>query len=76
MKVTPSAFRNNLYNLLDQVIEEQEPLLIERNGHVIKVVCEPPPSKLSRLVTHNCMNVDPEELVHFDWSDEWNHDLP
>jgi hypothetical protein len=76
MKVTPSAFRNNLYNLLDQVIEQQEPLWIERNGHLLKVVCEPPPGKLSRLVTHTCMNVDPEELVHTDWSGEWKHDLP
>ena len=76
MKVTPSAFRNDLYNLLDQVIEGTEPLLIERNGHVLKVVCEPQPGKLSRLVPHNCINGNPDDLVNIDWAGEWNHDLP
>lgn len=76
MNVTPSAFRNNLYNMLDQVIEGTEPLTIERNGHTLKVIREPQPGKLGRLVPHDCMNGNPEDLLNIDWSGEWNHDLP
>lgn len=32
--------------------------------------------KLSRLVEHDCVIGDPEEIVHWDWSEEWHHDLP
>jgi hypothetical protein len=33
-------------------------------------------TKLSRLVPHDCMAVDPEEIVHMDWSEEWTGGLP
>jgi hypothetical protein len=76
MKVTPSSLRDDLYNLLDRVLEGGEPLWIERKGQLLKIVRADPPGKLDRLVAHECMAGDPEDLVHSDWSGEWSHDLP
>jgi hypothetical protein len=76
MKVSPSSLRNDLYNLLDRVLEGGEPLWIERKGQLLKIVRADPPGKLDRLVAHECMAGDPEDLVHSDWSGEWSHDLP
>jgi len=32
-------------------------------------------TKLSRLVKHDCINGDPEDLVHIDWFKELNLEL-
>jgi len=73
--VTASALRSNIYKLLDSVAETGQPLLVKRKGRSIKIVCEEKVSKLSRLVKHECLVGDPEELVHLDWSGEWRNDL-
>jgi hypothetical protein len=71
-----SEFRKNVYNLIDRVIEKGEPLLIDRKGHVVKVLCEPPKKKLDSLSPHSCIVGDSESLVEIDWSKEWNRDPP
>jgi len=73
MQVKASNLRKNIYRLLDLVLETGEPLEIERNGRFLKVVPElRKGSKLSRLVRHDCISGDPEEIVHLDWSGEWS----
>lgn len=76
MKVTASALRNSIYRLLDGVAEGGEPLIVERKGHRLMIVREDRPSKLSKLVRHDCIKGDPEQLVHIDWSGEWSNALP
>jgi antitoxin (DNA-binding transcriptional repressor) of toxin-antitoxin stability system len=72
MVITASELRQNVYKLLDQVLETGVPLEIERNGRRLRVVPGDPPPKLSRLVAHADFIVgDPDELVHVDWSHEW-----
>ncbi|MBM2811612.1 MAG: type toxin-antitoxin system Phd/YefM family antitoxin [Chloroflexi bacterium] len=72
MVVTASELRQNIYKLLDQVLESGVPLEIERNGRRLQVVSADAPSKLDRLVAHPDFIVgDPEDLVHMDWSNEW-----
>jgi hypothetical protein len=71
MTVTVSGLRQNIYRLLDQVIETGQPLSIKRGNRLLKIVAEKPASKLGRLSRHNCIHGDPEELVHLDWSKEW-----
>jgi len=71
MTVTASKLRQDIYNLLDHVLETGEPLEIERKGGLLKIVPEKKPSKLDRLVPHDGIIGDPEELVHMDWSKEW-----
>lgn len=73
MKVNASSLRKNIYRLLDHVLETGEPLEVERNGMLLKVLPQSGKSdKFSRLVHHDCMKGDPEDLVHLDWSDEWS----
>ena len=76
MAVNASTLRENIYRLLDQVLETGQPLEIERKGRLLRVVPVSEPSKLARLVKHDCLRGDPEAIVHLDWSGEWRHDLP
>ena len=71
MTVTASKLRQDIYNLLDRVLETGEPLEIERKGGLLKIIPEKKPSKLDQLVRRDGINCDPEELVHMDWSKEW-----
>lgn len=76
MAVSASTLRTNIYRLLDQVIETGQPLEVERKGHRLKIVPEKPLQKMDCLVKRDCIVGDPEQLVHIDWSTEWNDDLP
>ncbi len=70
--LTPSALRANLYRILDRVLATGEPVNITRKGKLLRIT---PllPSKLDLLKPHPyCINGDPEDLVHMDWSDEWH----
>jgi antitoxin (DNA-binding transcriptional repressor) of toxin-antitoxin stability system len=71
VKVTASQLRQNVYRLLDEVLDSGIPLEIERRGKLLRVVPVPQPNKLSRLVPHPQAIVgDPEDFVHLDWSNE------
>lgn len=75
MAITPSELRANLYRLLDEVLETGIPLEIERQGRHLRIVADPPTSKLDRLVPHPGTVIgDPEDLVEMDWSGYWNPD--
>ena len=72
MTITVSALRQDLYRLLDRVLETGETLEIERKGRRLLVTPAQIPPKLDRLVPHpDCIVGDPEDLVHVDWSSEW-----
>jgi antitoxin (DNA-binding transcriptional repressor) of toxin-antitoxin stability system len=72
MSVTASELRQNIYKLLDQVLETGVPLDIERNGHRLRVVPADSRPKLERLTPHlDAITGDPDDLVHLDWSQEW-----
>ena len=73
MMVTASGFRKNIYRLLDEVLETGKPLDVKRKNGTVKIVAEEQPeTKLARLKKRDCIQGDPEELVHSDWSGEWN----
>jgi antitoxin (DNA-binding transcriptional repressor) of toxin-antitoxin stability system len=74
MALTASKLRENIYKILDQVLETGVPVEIERGGRILKIVAVQPPakSKLDRLEEHpGALLGDPEDLVHLDWSDHW-----
>ncbi|HEU0167055.1 MAG TPA: type II toxin-antitoxin system Phd/YefM family antitoxin [Chloroflexota bacterium] len=72
MSVTASELRQNIYKLLDQVLETGVPLDIERNGRRLRVVPADARPKLQRLTAHpDAIAGDPDDLVHLDWSQEW-----
>jgi hypothetical protein len=77
MPITASELRANVYKLLDEVIETGVPLVIERNGHRLRIEPEVPVSKLDQLPDRpDAIVGDPEDFVHIDWSDYWKPYLP
>jgi hypothetical protein len=73
MALTASKLRENIYRILDQVLETGVPVEIERSGRILRiVVADGKTSKLDRLEAHpDAVVGDPEDLVHLDWSNEW-----
>ena len=71
MIVTASKLRANIYNVLDKVLETGVAVEINRKGRILKIIPTGRPSKLSNLKNHHTLNVDPDDIVHMDWSSEW-----
>ncbi len=70
--IKATKLRQNLYRILDEILESGVPVEIERNGRVLKIIPEKV-NKLGNLEKHEVINGDPEELVHLDWSKEWKN---
>lgn len=76
MSITASELRQNVYRLLDEVLETGVPLEIERKGRRLRLVPVERPSRLDRLVPHPGFVVgDVDDLDHIDWSKEWKPSL-
>ncbi|NCD35139.1 MAG: type II toxin-antitoxin system Phd/YefM family antitoxin [Spartobacteria bacterium] len=68
--VTASALRKNIYHMLDEVLESGRPLEVNRKGRILKIsIDNDVGSRLKRIRKHDSLTVDPEELVHLDWSE-------
>ena len=72
MKVTASKLRQDVYSILDEVLETGVPVEITRKGRVLRIVPEVKPSKLARLKKRACLAGDPESIVHMNWLKEWS----
>jgi Phd_YefM. len=71
MKVTASKLRENIYQILDEVIETGTPVEIARKGVILRIVPEKRPSKLARLRKRTGFDGNPDEIIGIDWSREW-----
>lgn len=73
MRVSASKLRENIYQILDQVIATGEPVEIERKGKVLRISPEPKPgSKLSRLTKRPGLVHDIDSIAGMSWIDEWS----
>ena len=72
MRVSASKLRENIYSILDEVLESGVPVEIKRKGKLLRIVPEKTKSKLSRLKKRDCIVGDPEDLVHMDWLEHWS----
>jgi antitoxin (DNA-binding transcriptional repressor) of toxin-antitoxin stability system len=72
MKITASALRQDIYRILDRVLETGEEVEIERKGQVLRIVPPRPRRRLDLLPKRDYFVGDPEDLVHIDWSEEWD----
>ena len=73
--ISLTALRNNLFKIVDQVIQTGNPILLERKGQRLKIVLDEKKSKLENLEPHDCITGDPDELVQVkvgEWH-ETNH---
>ena len=71
MPISASRLRENIYQILDQVLQTGVPVEIVRKGRKLRIVPEERPGRLKNLERRSCLKVDPEQIVHLDWSDEW-----
>ncbi len=69
MALTASKLRENIYNILDAVLETGIPAEIERNGRTLRIVAEDAPSKLGNLVDRpDAFIGDPSEIARIGWT--------
>jgi hypothetical protein len=75
LATTASKLRANIYRMLDEVLETGQPLEVERNGKTLVIAPKEEQSIWDRLPRREGYIVgDPGELIHMDWSSEWNPD--
>ena len=74
MAVTVPQLRANIYELIDQVIETGEPLEIDRNGVVVRLMPPVRQSWLDRLPRRDVVAGDADDLPDIHWSGEWTPD--
>ena len=72
MPLSATKLRQDLYRILDRVLETGVPVEIERRGRKLKIVPENPVDKMAALEPHDILKSDPESIVHVDWSELWN----
>ncbi|HAP43372.1 MAG: hypothetical protein A2087_06135 [Spirochaetes bacterium GWD1_61_31] len=71
MTYTATKLRQNLYSILDRVIEQGEVVEIERHGHLLRIVPEARASIWDRLEEHRVVNGDADDLVNQQWLEGW-----
>lgn len=71
MKISASKLRENIYRILDEVAEQGVTVRVDRKGRTLRIEREAQSGKLTRLTRRRYLRVEPEALVHLDWSDEW-----
>jgi prevent-host-death family protein len=68
-----TALRQNLFGIVDKVIQTGVPVEIERNGKkVFLVPDEPLKTRLSNLKPRDWIVGDPDELLRIEDLTEWN----
>lgn len=71
--ISLTALRQQLFKIVDKVIQTGIPVEIERRGHRLKIVLDDPPRKLANLRPHKAIVGDPDDLVDVE-TDEWQDD--
>lgn len=74
MKLSATKLRQNLYQVLDEVLDKGIPVEIERKGKILKIVPDEPKSKLSNLEPHDTIVGNPESLININWTKEWKEE--
>jgi hypothetical protein len=70
-KMSASSLRQNLFAVLDEVLETGSEVVVERKGLLVRIMPASAPSRLARLERHDTIVGDPDDLVHMDWSSTW-----
>ena len=71
MTITASKLRENIYQILDEVIATGTPVTISRKGQTLQIIPEKRVSKLSRLKKRSGFVGDPDDIIRMDWLKEW-----
>jgi len=71
MSLIASKILETIYRVLDRVLETVRAVEVIRRGQRLRTVPKKPRSKLDNLKPREYLTTDPEELVHIDWSVDW-----
>ncbi len=71
MTLTASKLRQDIYRILDRVLETGVPVEVRRKGKILRIVADDPPSRMQRLKARPYLLDNPDSIVHLDWSGEW-----
>lgn len=75
--ITSQELRDNLDNLLDEILRTGIPREIERGGKRLRIIPVEPLDKLEKLVHRpHVILGDADTLVDINWEQEFNLDLP
>jgi DNA-binding winged helix-turn-helix (wHTH) protein len=76
-RFTASHLRQNIYHILDEVIETGQPVEIERKGRVVRIETTGQEKSIFEILTPHPGSIvsRPDDLVHVDWSQVWKPDL-
>jgi antitoxin (DNA-binding transcriptional repressor) of toxin-antitoxin stability system len=73
MPITPTDLRSNIFRVLDRVLETGEPVEVLRRGRILRIIPDTQKANLDSLPERKgYLLVDPDEIIHLDWSNEWN----
>lgn len=77
MVVTVDEIKSDIEGVLNRLETPDETVEFEANGQGWRIVPTAPKGKLRNLISRPDIIIgDPEDLVHIDWSEYWNADLP
>jgi len=69
--LTPTELRNNIYNVLDEVLATGIPVEIIRKGKTLKIIVVDPIDKLQNLsVRSGFITGDSEDLPDIHWDED------
>jgi len=76
-RITASQLRQNIYRILDEVLETGRPVEIERKGRLVRIEPERQDKNVFETLKPHPGTIvgDADDLVHIDWSSEWKADL-
>lgn len=71
MIVAATKLRQNLYRILDEILDSGIPVKINRKGEILMIIPEKKKSKLERLTEHNTIVGDPDSIIKISFDNEW-----
>ena len=75
MRISASKLRENIYNILDEVLDTGVPVEVIRKGKVVRITAEKRPATLARLRKRMYPLENAQSIVHLDWLHEWNSSI-
>ncbi|MBN1906909.1 MAG: type II toxin-antitoxin system Phd/YefM family antitoxin [Deltaproteobacteria bacterium] len=75
--VSPTELRNNIYKLLDEVLNSGIPIEINKGGKLLRIVPVEKINKLANLTKKPDVIIgNPDDLPDISWGKEVNLDIP
>jgi len=71
MVLTATKLRQNLYRILDEILDSGIPVKINRKGEILNIIPEKKKSKLERLEEHRTIIGSPESIIDVNFDSEW-----